>query len=44
MRDYHFMWEEMRDAIPFTKGYMKIKNVIMGIENAFMEYEKEMEE
>ncbi|MFS0559385.1 darcynin family protein [Terribacillus sp. 179-K 1B1 HS] len=41
MKSYHFMWEEIRDSIPYTKGYMKIKDVIMGMENAFQSYEKE---
>ncbi|SDC38983.1 hypothetical protein SAMN05421663_102276 [Terribacillus halophilus] len=42
MKFYHFMWEEIRDSIPYTNGYMKIKDVIMGMENAFQSYEKEM--
>ncbi|MCA6609924.1 darcynin family protein [Bacillus safensis] len=37
----HFMWEEIRDSIPYTSGYVKIKEVIMGMENAFQTYEKE---
>jgi len=35
------MWEEIRDSEPYTKGYMKIKDVIMGIENAYQAYETE---
>lgn len=36
------MWEEIRDSAPYTKGYMKIKDVIMGLENAFQSYESDM--
>ncbi len=36
------MWEEIRDSLPYTKGYMKIKDVVMGIENAFQSYEEEV--
>lgn len=42
MESYHYMWEAIRDSEPYTKGYMKIKNVIMGLENAFASYEKEV--
>ncbi|WP_314588081.1 darcynin family protein [Paenibacillus terrigena] len=42
MKAYHYLWEEIRDSEPYTKGYMKIKDVIMGLENAFQSYEKEM--
>lgn len=41
LKFYHFMWEEIRDSIPYTRGYLKIKEVIMGMENAFQTYEKE---
>ncbi len=40
MELYHYMWEAIRDSEPYTRGYMKIKNVIMGMENAFEAYEK----
>ncbi len=40
MESYHYMWEAIRDSEPYTRGYMKIKNVIMGMENAFESYEK----
>ena len=39
MEQYHYMWEAIRDSEPYTKGYMKIKDVIMGMENAFQSYE-----
>lgn len=42
MKQYHYMWEEIRDSQPYTKGYMKIKDVIMGMENAFQSYESEV--
>ncbi|MET3209341.1 UNVERIFIED_CONTAM: hypothetical protein ABIC26_002285 [Paenibacillus sp. PvR008] len=42
MRQYHYMWEEIRDSEPYTKGYMKIKDVVMGMENAFQSYESEI--
>lgn len=41
LKQYHYMWEEIRDSEPYTKGYMKIKDVIMGIENAYQAYETE---
>lgn len=41
LKSYHFMWEEIRDTEPYTRGYFKIKDVIMGAENAFQSYEKE---
>ncbi|MEK5548391.1 darcynin family protein [Paenibacillus sp. FSL L8-0689] len=42
MKQYHYMWEEIRDSEPYTKRYMKIKDVVMGMENAFQSYESEM--
>ncbi|MEK8211764.1 darcynin family protein [Paenibacillus sp. FSL L8-0463] len=42
LMQYHYMWEEIRDSLPYTKGYMKIKDVVMGIENAFQSYEAEV--
>jgi len=42
MRKYHYLWEEIRDSIPYTRGYMKIKDVIIGLENAFQSYESEV--
>lgn len=41
LKFYHFMWEEIRDSIPYTSGYVKIKEVIMGMQDAFQTYEKE---
>ncbi|WP_217560938.1 darcynin family protein [Paenibacillus sp. GbtcB18] len=42
LKQYHYMWEEIRDSLPYTQGYLKIKNVIMGIEGAFQSYEAEV--
>lgn len=42
MKPYHYMWEEIRDSAPYTRGYLKIKDVIMGLENAFQSYESDM--
>ncbi len=39
---YHYMWEEIRDSKVYTNGYMRIKDVIMGMENAFREYESDV--
>ena len=42
LRQYHYMWEEVRDSLPYTKGFMKIKEVVMGMENAFQSYESDI--
>lgn len=42
LREYHYMWEEIRDSETYTRGYMKIKDVVMGMENAFQSYESEI--
>jgi hypothetical protein len=42
MVQYHYMWEEIRDSAPYTEGYMRIKDVVMGMENAFQSYESEI--
>jgi hypothetical protein len=36
---YHFMWEEIKDSAAFSQGYMKIKDVLLGIEHAYRHYE-----
>jgi hypothetical protein len=41
IKQYHYMWEEIRDSDTYAKGYMKIKDVIMGLENAYQAYESE---
>lgn len=35
------MWEEIRDTAAYAQGYLKIKDVIMGIENAYQQFEEE---
>lgn len=42
MKQNHYMLEEIRDSLVYTQGYMKIKDVIMGMENAFKSYESEV--
>ncbi|MCH5584234.1 Darcynin 2 [Shimazuella sp. AN120528] len=41
LKAYHFMWEKIRDSRAYSKGYFKIKDVIMGMENAFEAFETE---
>jgi hypothetical protein len=42
LKQYHFMWEEIRDTNAYSHGYLKIKKVIMGVQNAYQTYEKEI--
>jgi hypothetical protein len=42
MTQYHYMWEEIRDSTVYTNGYMKVKDVVIGMENAFRSYESEV--
>jgi hypothetical protein len=42
MKHYHFMWEEIRDTIAYSQGYFKIKDVVMGIQNAYRQFEIEV--
>lgn|SRR5690625_403904 len=42
IQKYHYMWEELRDHTIYTDGHMKIKNVIMGIEEAYKSFEEDM--
>lgn len=39
LRDYHFLWEELRDTELFSRPYVKIFNVILGIERGYEAYE-----
>lgn len=41
LKAYHYMWEKLRDTCAYGKGYFKIKDVIMGMENAFQTFETE---
>jgi hypothetical protein len=42
LKQYHFMWEEIRDTHAYSHGYFKIKKVIMGVQNAYQSFEKEV--
>lgn len=42
LKDYHYMWEEIRDSAAYAQGFVKIKDVIMGMENAFQQFEVEV--
>lgn len=33
--DYHFLWEELRDTELFSRPYVRIVNVLPGIERAY---------
>lgn len=41
IQKYHYMWEELRDHRIYTDKHMKIKNVIMGIEEAYKRFEED---
>ncbi|NWK69518.1 Darcynin 2 [Bacillus paramycoides] len=41
IQKYHYMWEEIRDHSINTAGHMKIKDVIMGMEEAYKNFEKD---
>jgi hypothetical protein len=41
LKAYHFMREETRAHEVYTNGWMRIKDVVMGMENAYQLYEKE---
>lgn len=38
---YHFMWEEIRDHPIYYEGFVKIKDVITGMEDAYVSYEQQ---
>ncbi|WML58716.1 darcynin family protein [Neobacillus sp. PS2-9] len=42
LKKYHFMWEEIRDTYAYSNGYLKIKKVIMGVQNAYQKFEEEV--
>ncbi|WLR42327.1 Darcynin 2 [Bacillus carboniphilus] len=42
VKKYHYMWEELRDHPVYTEGYMKIKDVIMGMEEAYKKFEEDL--
>ncbi|SHE63027.1 Darcynin, protein of unknown function [Seinonella peptonophila] len=41
LQAYHFMWEKIRDSAAYAHGFFKIKDVIMGIENAYQLFEEQ---
>lgn len=41
LKAYHFMWEEIRGHPVYTNGWMRIKNVVIGMEDAHQVYEQE---
>lgn len=42
LKQYHFMWEEIRDSYAYSNGYFKIKKAILGVENAYQSFEEEV--
>jgi hypothetical protein len=36
---YHFLWEELRDTKLFSVPYLRIRNVMLGIERGYQRYE-----
>ena len=39
MAAYHFLWEEMRDDVIFSTPYVRITDVVLGIERGYEAYE-----
>lgn len=42
LKQYHYMWEEIRDTAAYSHGYLKIKDVVMGIQSAYQLFETEV--
>ena len=42
LKQYHNMWEEIRDTTAYSQGYLKIKDVKMGIQSAYQAFETEV--
>ena len=40
---YHFMWEELRDLELFSRPYVRIVDVSLGIERGYEAYERSLE-
>jgi hypothetical protein len=36
---YHFLWEELRDTALFSVPYLRIRNVMLGLERGYERYE-----
>ncbi|CAM3979199.1 hypothetical protein BAPA111461_11115 [Bacillus paramycoides] len=41
IQNYHYMLEEIRGHSVYTEGHMKIKDVIMGMEEAYKKFEED---
>jgi len=42
MYAYHAMWEELKDSELFTTPYFHITRVLIGMENAFEAYDRDL--
>jgi hypothetical protein len=40
---YHFLWEELRDTELFSRPYVRIVDVTLGIERGYEAYERSVE-
>lgn len=40
LRDYHFLWEELRDTELFSRPWVRIANVALGMERGYEAYEQ----
>ena len=40
---YHFLWEELRDLELFSRPYVRIVDVTLGIERGYEAYERSLE-
>ncbi len=36
------MWEEIRDTFAYSHGYFKMKDVVIGIQSAYQQFETEV--
>ncbi len=39
MGAYHFLWEELRDTALFSRPYVRMRDVVIGIERGYEAYE-----
>ncbi|BDU74533.1 darcynin family protein [Mesoterricola silvestris] len=42
-KDYYFLMEELRDTELFTQDWITVKDLFLGIEGGYREFEKEMQ-
>jgi hypothetical protein len=40
-RDYYFLMEELRDTELFSKGWLEVKGITLGIEDGYRDFERE---